>query len=103
MNTISYRKEQLLLSRLHAETILPSRFPIGRLEQIRSWSIEDLRSFHSRHYRPENAAVYIVGDIGSGIAKDAIRSVLGPVKGKKEEQKSWAMLKRLWWNTAKQM
>ncbi|PHJ18130.1 peptidase m16 inactive domain-containing protein [Cystoisospora suis] len=103
VNTISYRKEQLLLSRLHAETILPSRFPIGRLEQIRSWSIEDLRSFHSRHYRPENAAIYIVGDVGSGIAKDAIRSVLGPVKGKKEEQKSWAMLKSLWWNTAKQI
>ncbi|CBZ50351.1 putative M16 family peptidase [Neospora caninum Liverpool] len=78
VNTISYRKEQILLSLLHAETILPSRFPIGRLDQIRSWKVEDARRFHARCYRPDNAAIYVVGDIGRERAEKIVREVLGP-------------------------
>ncbi|KFG60039.1 peptidase M16 inactive domain-containing protein [Toxoplasma gondii RUB] len=101
VNTISYRKEQILLSLLHAETILPSRFPIGRLDQIRSWRVEDARRFHARCYRPDNAAIYVVGDIGRERAEKVVREILGPVKPKEEEESNWLKLKDVWKNTVK--
>ncbi|KEP64326.1 UNVERIFIED_CONTAM: peptidase M16 inactive domain-containing protein [Hammondia hammondi] len=101
VNTISYRKEQILLSLLHAETILPSRFPIGRLDQIRSWKVEDARRFHARCYRPDNAAIYVVGDIGRERAEKVVREILGPVRPKEEEASNWFKFKDVWKNTVK--
>ena len=37
--------------------------PIGFMDDIKSWSIEDIRDFHSTYYQPKNAIVLITGDI----------------------------------------
>ncbi len=37
--------------------------PIGFMNDIQSWQIEDIREFHSRFYRPDNAIVVVSGDI----------------------------------------
>jgi len=37
--------------------------PIGFKEDIKHWSIEDIRSFHSKYYQPNNAIVVVAGDI----------------------------------------
>lgn len=37
--------------------------PIGFMEDIKAWSIEDIRAFHSLYYQPQNAAIVIAGDI----------------------------------------
>lgn len=37
--------------------------PIGFKEDIKNWSIEDIRSFHSKYYQPANAIVVVAGDI----------------------------------------
>lgn len=37
--------------------------PIGFKEDIKNWSIEDIRSFHSKYYQPSNAIVIVAGDI----------------------------------------
>ncbi len=37
--------------------------PIGFMEDILSWNIEDIREFHTRFYRPDNAALIVSGDI----------------------------------------
>eukprot|EP00913_Durusdinium_trenchii_P012378 g11619.t1 len=47
----------------HQDNCIHTRFPIGLEQQIASWSIDQLRSFHSRWYVPENATLFIVGDI----------------------------------------
>lgn len=65
VNTIEYRVECQLLASLHAENVIPSRFPIGMEDQIRSWTAEDVKRFHREHYRPNNAVLYVVGDFGS--------------------------------------
>jgi len=37
--------------------------PIGFMNDIRTWSIEDIRSFHKTYYQPQNAIIIVTGDI----------------------------------------
>nr|WP_258238446.1 pitrilysin family protein [Arcobacter sp. CECT 8986] len=37
--------------------------PIGFMSDIKNWSIEDIRDFHSTFYQPKNAVVVVAGDI----------------------------------------
>ncbi len=37
--------------------------PIGFMEDIKNWSIEDIRAFHKTYYQPQNAIIIVAGDI----------------------------------------
>jgi predicted Zn-dependent peptidase len=37
--------------------------PIGFMSDIKNWTIEDIRDFHSTYYQPKNAIVIVSGDI----------------------------------------
>ncbi len=37
--------------------------PIGFMEDILSWKIEDIRDFYKRYYQPDNAILVVAGDI----------------------------------------
>ena len=37
--------------------------PIGFMEDIKNWTIEDIKSFHKKFYTPSNAIIVISGDI----------------------------------------
>lgn len=37
--------------------------PIGFMEDIQTWSIEDIRSFHKTYYQPKNAIIVVAGDV----------------------------------------
>ncbi len=37
--------------------------PIGFMNDIKNWTIEDIRDFHSTFYQPKNAIVVVAGDI----------------------------------------
>ena len=37
--------------------------PIGFMEDIQSWKIEDIRDFYHRYYQPNNATLIVAGDI----------------------------------------
>ncbi len=37
--------------------------PIGFMHDILSWNINDIREFHQRFYRPDNAIIVVAGDI----------------------------------------
>jgi len=37
--------------------------PIGFVEDIKNWSIKDIRKFHDTYYQPQNALLLITGDI----------------------------------------
>ncbi len=48
----------------HAFTYHPYHWtPIGFKDDIKNWSIEDIKEFHSRFYQPQNAIVLVSGDI----------------------------------------
>merc|ERR1719271_572824 len=79
VNTIEYRVECQILRTLHAENALARRFPIGLEEQIKSWSVDDVVKFHSEHYRPDNALLYVVGDVKADDVELAIRTAFDGV------------------------
>ncbi len=37
--------------------------PIGFIDDIKHWTIKDMRKFHKKYYQPQNAIVVVVGDI----------------------------------------
>ncbi len=37
--------------------------PIGFIEDIKSWSITDIKNFHKRFYQPQNAVIVVAGDV----------------------------------------
>jgi len=37
--------------------------PIGFMDDIKNWSVEDIRDFHKRFYTPNNATLIVAGDI----------------------------------------
>ena len=37
--------------------------PIGFMHDIQSWTIDDIREFHSKYYQPNNAILIVTGDI----------------------------------------
>ena len=96
VNTIFYRKEQMQLSKLHSDTLLPSRFPIGDMRLLREWSLEDVRRFFARFYRPENATLYIVGDVAPWDALQTVNEILGSVRGDNEGDKEWRYTLNHW-------
>lgn len=63
MNTIEYRVDCQLLQYLHWENALGCRFPIGKMDQVQKWQREEIMNFWEKHYYPENATLYVVGDV----------------------------------------
>ncbi|KAL8276046.1 hypothetical protein Esti_000040 [Eimeria stiedai] len=96
VNTIFYRREQAQLAKLHSDTLLPSRFPIGDMSLLRQWSIEQVHSFFARFYRPENASLYIVGDVAPTAALRAAHQLLGTLKGDAAAEKKWRSVSEKW-------
>ena len=79
LNTIDHRLNKKLLSSLHEENLLSSRFPIGNESLLRSWSPDDLITFHKTHYRPGNSVLYVVGDVETDVVERMIQDTLGDV------------------------
>lgn len=81
VNTIDYRMECQVLSALHAENQLSRRFPIGKEELIKGWNTEDILEFHGKHYRPDNAVLYCIGDLSVDDTEEQIRQMFGHLGG----------------------
>ncbi|OEH76328.1 peptidase M16 domain-containing protein [Cyclospora cayetanensis] len=99
VNTIFYRKEQAQLSKLHSDTLLPSRFPIGDMRLLRGWNLDEVHKFFARYYRPDNATLFIVGDVAPLGALRSVDEVLGVVRGDKAAEKKWRATRDKWRQT----
>jgi len=58
--------------------------PIGFMEDILSWKIEDIRDFYHRYYQPKNAILVVAGDIKPEEVYKAAESHFGKIKNKHE-------------------
>ncbi|TSA86024.1 insulinase family protein [Helicobacter mehlei] len=56
--------------------------PIGFMEDIKNWNIEDIRAFHSLYYQPKNAILLVVGDLDYKQVFDQAKKYFGPIKNK---------------------
>jgi zinc protease len=53
--------------------------PIGRLEDIAQFSVEDCRSFYETYYAPNNAVLSIVGDVKQDEVLQLVESKFGSI------------------------
>ena len=54
--------------------------PIGFMNDIQNWNIEDIREFHSKYYTPSNAIVIVAGDITKEEVFKVAKSKFGSIK-----------------------
>lgn len=58
--------------------------PIGFMNDIQNWSIEDIKEFHSTYYQPKNAIVVVAGDIDKQSVFDMTEKHFKDIKNTKE-------------------
>jgi predicted Zn-dependent peptidase len=58
--------------------------PIGFMDDILNWSIEDIKDFHSMFYQPKNAIVVVAGDIDKDEVFEKSKKWFGDIKNKAE-------------------
>ena len=56
--------------------------PIGFMEDILSWKIEDIRDFYQRYYQPSNAILIVAGDIKPEEVFTEADTYFGKIKNK---------------------
>ena len=58
--------------------------PIGFMNDIKNWSIEDIKDFHSTYYQPKNAIVVVAGDITKDEVFDSATKHFKEIENTKE-------------------
>ncbi|QCD52592.1 M16 family metallopeptidase [Campylobacter sp. RM16192] len=58
--------------------------PIGFIEDIKNWTIDDIKEFHSTFYQPKNAILLISGDIDKKSAFELGKKHFESIKNSKE-------------------
>ncbi len=58
--------------------------PIGFVEDIKNWTIEDIRSFHKMYYQPKNAILVVAGDIDPQEVFDEAEKAFAKIKNSVE-------------------
>lgn len=65
--------------------------PIGFMEDILAWKIEDIRDFYQRYYQPSNAILVVAGDIKPEEVFKESEKYFGHIKNKHEVPKVTAV------------
>ncbi len=58
--------------------------PIGFKNDIKTWSIDDIRDFHSTYYQPSNAILMVTGDVEPKEVFKKAKKYFGSIKNKKK-------------------
>jgi predicted Zn-dependent peptidase len=77
VNTLSHRMGMQRIRDLHADNILSARDPIGDVSDICTWSEHDVLRYQKKTYRPDNAVLYVVGDIDASAVERSIENRFG--------------------------
>ncbi|STQ85843.1 putative zinc protease [Helicobacter muridarum] len=54
--------------------------PIGFMNDIQSWKLEDIKAFHSLYYQPQNAIIVVAGDIESSVVFNEAKKYFSEIK-----------------------
>ncbi|HHH73000.1 MAG TPA: insulinase family protein [Sulfuricurvum sp.] len=58
--------------------------PIGFMNDIQTWSIDDIRNLHATYYQPQNAILIVTGDIEPKTVFDLAAKHFGPIKNSRD-------------------
>jgi predicted Zn-dependent peptidase len=61
--------------------------PIGFMDDIRNWTIDDIKDFHSMFYQPKNAIIVVSGDINKEDVFASAKKYFSKIKNTKEIRK----------------
>ncbi|UKJ89727.2 hypothetical protein MACJ_002981 [Theileria orientalis] len=75
IKTAEYYKNCNAIKILHHENMLPKRFPIGDLEMMKTYTVEDAKRFHAEHYIPDNSHLFIQGDLDEAEVESAVENI----------------------------
>ena len=56
--------------------------PIGFMNDIQTWSIDDIRDFHTTYYQPQNAILMVTGDVKPKEVFALAKKAFGKIKNK---------------------
>ena len=56
--------------------------PIGFMNDIQTWTIDDIKEFHSKYYQPNNAILIVTGDIDEEKVFKIAKEKFGAIKNK---------------------
>jgi zinc protease len=72
-----------------AYQVSPYHHPvIGWMEDLKKLTIEDLRAWYQRYYRPNNATLVVVGDVNPSEVVDLAKKYFGPIPARPFERPS---------------
>jgi len=60
--------------------------PIGFMNDIKNWTIEDIKYFHKKYYTPSNAIIVVAGDITKEEVFKKAKKHFGAIKNTQESQ-----------------
>jgi predicted Zn-dependent peptidase len=58
--------------------------PIGFMNDILTWTIDDIRNFHATYYQPQNAILVVTGDIEPDTVFKLAEKHFGPIRNRRE-------------------
>jgi len=61
--------------------------PIGFVNDIKNWNIQDIKDFHKMYYQPQNAIIVVAGDIDPQSVFDKSEKYFGNIKNNIEIKK----------------
>ncbi|MCE3039911.1 M16 family metallopeptidase [Helicobacter anatolicus] len=56
--------------------------PIGFMDDILNWKIDDIRAFHKTYYQPQNAIVLVAGDVDANKVFEKVEKYFSMIKNK---------------------
>ncbi len=62
--------------------------PIGFVNDIKNWTINDIKDFHKIYYQPKNAIIVVAGDIEPDMLFKESEKYFGEIKNKKKIKRS---------------
>ncbi len=72
---------EILVSNLYANDHPYSWLTIGSVDDITSFTLDDVSSFFKKYYSPKNASIVIAGDFDSDQAKDSVEKYFSGIPG----------------------
>ena len=61
--------------------------PIGFMDDIQTWTIDDIKDFHNKYYTPNNAIVIVTGDIDKEEVFEHVEKHFKDIKNTNDEKK----------------
>ncbi|VWU50207.1 stromal-processing peptidase, putative [Hepatocystis sp. ex Piliocolobus tephrosceles] len=74
INTVEYKINSDIIKTLHRENRLSHRLPIGKLELLKRYEEKDVKEYFDLFFRPENANIYVYGDVNTDITQSLINN-----------------------------